>query len=82
MGHLKGHVTHMVIGGMVILAVLLVAGVDLGKALPYALLLACPLSMIGVMGMMNRKPGADHDHHVHGERPAPPADVDAPGHTV
>lgn len=78
MGHMKGHLTHMVIGAVAILAVLLVAGVDLGAALRYALVLACPLGMLGMMVMMNHKPGdqgADHQHHSSG---GPSADVDTP----
>lgn len=69
MGHMKGHLKHMLIGGAAILAVLLVAGVDLGRALPYALLLACPLGMAAMMFFMMRQPGnaaASHQHHTHG----------------
>ena len=51
---MKGnHLTHMLLGGAAILAMLLVAGVPLGAALPYALVLACPLMMIVMMLMMN-----------------------------
>jgi hypothetical protein len=56
---MKGnHLTHMLLGGAAILAVLLVAGVPLGAALTYAAVLACPLMMVGMMLMMNH--GNDH----------------------
>lgn len=47
------HVTSMLGGGAVVLAVLWLAGVPLATALPYALLLACPLMMIAMMRSMN-----------------------------
>lgn len=60
---MKGHLKHMLIGGAAIFAVLLVAGVDLQQALQWAILLACPLMMVGMMMMMNRKGGSQgHDH--------------------
>lgn len=55
---MRGHLKHMAIGGGAILVVLLVLGVDLRAALPWALLLACPLMMVGMMFMMNRNHGA------------------------
>lgn len=60
---MKGHLKHMLIGGAAILAVLLVAGVDFRQALQWAIVLACPLMMVGMMFMMNRKGGShEHDH--------------------
>ena len=68
---MKGnHLTHMLLGGAAILAVLLVAGVPLGAALPYAFVLACPLMMFAMMFMMGRgngnggggHGGCGHDH--------------------
>lgn len=61
---MKGHLKHMLIGGAAILAILLVAGVDLKEALPWALLLACPLMMVAMMFMMNRK--GESQTHQHG----------------
>jgi len=55
---MKGnHLTHVLLGGAVILAVLLVAGVPLGAALSYAAVLACPLMMIVMMAIMGRGKG-------------------------
>jgi len=62
---MKHHLKHMAIGGGLILAVLLVLKVDLGTALTYALLLACPLGMVGMMFMMNR--GQGHGHGTGGQ---------------
>ena len=57
-GHsMKGHVLHMLIAGAAVLGVLLLAGFDLGRAAPYAILLACPVGMIGMMWMMTRGNG-------------------------
>lgn len=61
---IKHHIKHMAIGAAVVLALLLAFGVDLSKALPYALLLACPLGMVGMMFFMGRGNGHGHgDHH-------------------
>lgn len=76
---MKHHLKHMIIGGAVVLVALLAFGVDLGRALPYALLLACPLGMFGMMFMMNRQGGHNHAGHdadgkgssCHEEKPAP-----------
>ncbi len=57
---MKHHLKHMAIGAVVILALLLAFGVDLGQALPYAILLACPLGMVAMMFFMNRRGGHDH----------------------
>ena len=67
---MKGHLKHMIIGAGAILAVLLVAGVDFRQALQWAILLACPLMMVGMMFMMNRK-GGSHEHHHGGSHDAP-----------
>jgi hypothetical protein len=73
------HLKHMLIGGAVVLAALLIVGVPLGTALPYAALLACPLMMISMMLSMNGHGG----HGGHGERDGRPTgqphDVDAGG---
>ena len=62
---MKNHLKHMIIGGVAVFALLLAFGVDVGKALPWALLLACPLMMVGMMWSMNR------GHGGHGEHDAP-----------
>lgn len=59
---MKHHLKHMAIGGGAILAVLLLLRVELGTALQYALLLACPLGMVGMMFMMDRNKGGGHQH--------------------
>lgn len=50
------HVKHMLIGAGLVLSVLLLSGVSPGTALFYALLLACPLMMVGMVVMMVRGP--------------------------
>ena len=67
---MKHHLKHMAIAGGTILVLLLAFGVDLGKALPYALLLACPIGMVVMMGMMSRRGGHDHAAHGSGESAA------------
>ncbi len=58
---MKSHVRGMLIAGGAVLVVLIVAGVDLRTAVPYALLLACPLMMFFMMrGHMG---GAGHGGH-------------------
>lgn len=57
---MKHHVKHMALGGVVILAALLVLDVNLGPALLYAVLLACPLGMAAMMFFMNRHGGHHH----------------------
>lgn len=54
------HVKHMLLGGGGILVALLVGGMSLGTALPYALLLACPLMMGAMMFMMMRDGSRGH----------------------
>ena len=68
--HLKHHVKHMVIGAAVVLVALIALGVNLGEALMWAVLLACPVGMIGMMWWMGRQhedggeaDGHAHDHH-------------------
>jgi len=58
---IKHHLKHMAVGAAVVLALLLAFGVDLSKALPYALLLACPLGMVGMMFFMGRGSGHGHE---------------------
>jgi hypothetical protein len=59
----------MAIGAAAVLVVLLIAGVNPGAALRWAVLLACPLGMVGMMMMMNRhgseQEGHGHDHGAH-----------------
>jgi type III secretory pathway component EscV len=72
---MANHGKHMLIGGAGILAVLLVAGIPLGVALTYAVVLACPLMMF----MMNRGNGGngggghgDRTHTSRAGQPGPP----------
>lgn len=74
----KQHLLWMLGIGSVVLIVLLSTGRSFQQALPYALFLACPLMMVGMMFMMMRDNGhqqgtnttderdrshaADHDH--------------------
>ena len=66
---MKGHLKHMLIGGGAVLVVLLLVGVSVRDALPWAVVLACPLMMVGMMFMMSRGMGAkgdaDHQHGPH-----------------
>ena len=62
---MKGnHLKHMLIGAVGLLGVLLAVGVPLGRALPLAISLACPLMMVWMMVMMGR------GDHAHGSRDA------------
>ncbi|MBN9375700.1 MAG: hypothetical protein J0I40_09970 [Cellulomonas sp.] len=63
---MKHHLKHMLIGGGAIFAVLLLLRVDLRTALTYALLLSCPLGMVGMMFMMNKGGHGEHDHGAGG----------------
>jgi hypothetical protein len=64
---MKGHLKHMLIGAGAILGVLLLVGVSFREALPWALLLACPLMMVGMMFVMGRGMGAHGSNtHQHG----------------
>lgn len=58
---MKGHLRYMLFGGAGIFVVLLVIGVDASNAGLWAILLACPLMMIGMMAMMAR--GQEHGGH-------------------
>lgn len=74
---MKNHLMHMVIAGVGIFGLLLVLGVDVGKALPWAALLACPLMMVAMMWTMNRGQGGhgsstgDHGSTARSTGPAP-----------
>lgn len=48
----SSHLQHMLIGGSVLLVGMLLLGVPLAAALPYAALLACPLMMVAMMFAM------------------------------
>jgi hypothetical protein len=61
--HLRAHAKHMVIGGVGILLLLLVIGVGWSQALTWALLLACPVGMIGMMWFMGHQSGGVPAHH-------------------
>ncbi len=50
----KNHLLQMLGIGGVVLVVLLATGTSFGTALPFAILLACPLMMGGMMFMMMR----------------------------
>lgn len=67
---MRQHFTHMAIGAAGVLAVLLVLRVDLGTALRYAALLACPVGMVVMMLLMGRRGGGHH----HEATPPPPGD--------
>lgn len=54
-GHLRSHLTHMAVGGIGLLAILVMFGVRFPQALTWALLLACPLGMMGMMWLMGRE---------------------------
>ena len=57
----KRHLWWMVGGALVVLAVLLAVGLDPGQAARWALALACPLGMVGMMAVMGK--GAGHVAH-------------------
>lgn len=79
---MKGnHLKHMLFGGVALLAVFLAAGVPLGRALPYAIGLACPLMMVVMMVMMGRGMNGQgrHDQTASSAAvPAPRASSDSP----
>jgi hypothetical protein len=62
---MKRHLTQMLTAGGALLAVLLAVGVELGDALRWAALLACPLMMVGMMAIMGRGHSGS-DGHRHG----------------
>jgi hypothetical protein len=77
------HLAYMVAAGGAAFGVMVLAGVPLGTALPYALLLACPLMMIAMMASMRgddshgaAEPGRTRDpagHQPAAEPDQPPA---------
>lgn len=75
---IKSHLKHMLIGGAAILAVLLVVGVDLRQAFQWAVIAACPLMMVVMMGRGHGGhgdpgPGATpEDHGTHRSDVVPP----------
>ncbi len=68
----SSHIKYMIIAGAVALAGLWAFGVPLGRALPYAILLACPLMMVFMMRGM--------DHGGHGGASHAPSETDTAGH--
>ena len=77
--HLRHHAKHMVIGGAAVLVLLLAAGVTMGEAARWALLLACPVGMIGMMWFMGRHVGRDASSgQVHGPHDGAPASTSRP----
>jgi hypothetical protein len=88
----KSHLLGMLGIGALVLVVLLGTGRSFQDALPFALFLACPLMMFGMMFMMrgnngqqNRDDGADHrdhrDHDARGNPKAPETWQDSPNFT-
>ncbi|GAA4063646.1 hypothetical protein GCM10023065_13380 [Microbacterium laevaniformans] len=65
---MKKHLLLLVGGGALALVALLTFGVNVSQALPVALAIACPLSMIAMMFFMNRSGGHGHGrgHVEHG----------------
>src|SRR5665647_2819124 len=64
--HLKHHVKHMVIGAAVVLVALIALGVNLGEALMWAVLLACPVGLAPVLMLASHPP--HHPDHADGAR--------------
>lgn len=64
MSHGK-HLKYMLLAGAAVLGLLIVTGVPLSSALPYALALACPLMIVFMMAGMN------HSHSDHQAAPIP-----------
>jgi DUF2933 family protein len=67
---------YMIVAAVAVMVGLLVAGTPVASLLPFALVLACPLMMVAMMGMMSRGHGQDtHDgcghEHGHGNNAAP-----------
>lgn len=77
--HLRHHLKHMLIGGLLIFAALWATGMDLGRAFGLALVLACHVGMAVMMVMMMR--GRGHADGGHDHRPQPPA-VSGAGETL
>lgn len=73
---MRHHLKHMAIGAAAVLAILFVLWVDLGTALRYAALLACPVGMVVMMLAMGRRGGGHH----HGATPRRPADDTGDGY--
>jgi len=86
-GHNHGGKSHLLgmlgIGG-VVLVVLLGSGRSLQQALPYAVFLACPLMMVGMMFMMRggngQQQGTDAPHQHDHQDAHQDARQDATGH--
>ncbi|MBX6371049.1 MAG: DUF2933 domain-containing protein [Acidothermus sp.] len=53
------HFAQMAIGAAILPGLFVLAGFPLERALPYALVLACPLMMVVMMAFMSR---GDHHH--------------------
>jgi hypothetical protein len=73
---MRNHLKQILFAGLGALAVLLVAGVPLARAVPYAVTLACPLMMIAMMWMMSRGAAASTKNR------APAADAMIPAPTA
>lgn len=69
------HLKQMLLAAGGVFVVLLVAGVPLGKALPYTFALACPLMMVLMMRSGGHGQHGGHDH-AHGEQPQPPQGIE------
>ena len=75
-GHLRAHLTHLAVRGIGLLALLVMLGVRFPQALTWALLLACPLGMMGMMWLMGR------EGHGHGDAPGDPVPSQVPADVV
>lgn len=71
----RRHLLYMGVIGVVALAGMWLVGVPLDRAVPWALLLACPLMMAAMMLLMNH--GASHDEHSPGAGEDDPRSIDA-----
>ena len=78
----KSHLRRMLLGAAAIFGVLLVAGLPVGTALTYGVLLTCPLMMVWMMfGMNGGGHGGDGgsdstahpDDHAEGRLPTSPS---------
>lgn len=75
---MKHHLKHMLIAGGAVLAALVVFQVDIGRALPLAVALACPVGMLFMMKAMggNTQSGG----HQHGQTHMPTQKPDTETH--
>jgi H+/gluconate symporter-like permease len=79
MEHVKHHLKHMAIAAVAIVVVLAIVGVDLGQALRYGIILACPVGMIGMMFMMGKNQDGAAAHQHGAKATEAPQDADGRG---